>query len=53
MGCLVYAKAEFPVVIKAAAVLLIIMVGDSPFPNFSSGGLVMINALLAPGRGNL
>lgn len=45
--------AEFPVVIKAAAVLLILMAGDSPFPNISPGGLVMINTLLASGKGNL
>lgn len=45
--------AEFPVVIKAAAVLLIPMAGDSPFPNISPGGLVMIKALLVSVQGNL
>lgn len=45
--------AEFPVVIKAAAVLLMLMAGDSPFPNISPGGLAMVNALLASSRGNL
>lgn len=53
MGCLVYVMAEFPVGIKVAAVLLVLMAGHCPFPNIFPGGLVMINALQASGQGNL